>query len=210
MKHPTSQILASVLLTVFVALVGCSTTKNPTHEPPTAQNGVPIQPTAPTSVIRTQTLGDIGAAAAAQTPAPTYYAQSYAVAGAPAAVAQDDDVNFYDSTGTAVAYIDTSQDLTIYLWSGKPCAYLDGENIYGFNGKHLGWFHSGIVYDHDGYAVAGVASAFLSPVQLVPLKGLKQLCPLKSLKELSPLKPLFIREWSATPAQIFFLSGASE
>ncbi len=35
--------------------------------------------------------------------------------------------------------------LTIYLWGGKPVAYLsaesdDGFHVYGFNGKHLGWF----------------------------------------------------------------------
>ena len=186
MKNLASQILGCLLLTVFVALVGCSSVKGPTSEPPLAQNGSASQPTVTTP-----------------------YLPNYA-AVAPPVVAQDDDINFYDSSGRAVAYIDASQDLTIYLWSGKPCAYLDGENIYGFNGEHLGWFHSGIVYDHDGYVVAGIASVFLSPVRLAPFKGLKQLCPLKSLKELSPLKPLFSTIWSATPAQIFFLSGANE
>lgn len=143
-------------------------------------------------------------------PTPGYHQPSYTVTAAPRLAAQDDDIDFYDSAGKAVAYIDATQDLTIYLWSGKPCAYLDGEDIYGYNGKHLGWFHSGVVYDHDGYVVAGIAQVFLTPVQLAPLKALKQLCPLKGLKELSPLKPLFSREWSSTPAKIFFLGGANE
>ena len=117
------------------------------------------------------------------------------------------DIDFYDSGGRAAAYITTDNNLTIYLWSGKPCAYLDGEDVYGFNGKHLGWFQSGLIYDNDGYVVAGVADAFRSGVALPPLKGLKQLIPLKSLKELKPLKPPFYNQWSGTPAELFFLQG---
>src|SRR5688572_26881952 len=44
----------------------------------------------------------------------------------------DEDINLYDSAGKAVAYIAADQGLTIYLWSGKPCAYLVEEDIYGF------------------------------------------------------------------------------
>lgn len=118
------------------------------------------------------------------------------------------DVDLYDSGGRAVAYVAGDDNLTVYLWSGKPCAYLDDADIYGFNGKHLGWFQSGLVYDNDGYVVAGVADAFRSGAALPPLKGLKQLIPLKSLKELKPLKPPFYNQWSGTPAELFFLQGA--
>jgi hypothetical protein len=152
----------------------------------------------------------MGHVASSHQPTPSYYQPNYPTTVAPSFAAQDDDINFYDSAGRAVAYVDANQSLTIYLWSGKPCAYLDGEDIYGINGKHLGWFHSGMVYDHDGYVVAGVAQVFLSSVQLPPLKALKELCPLKNLKELSPLKPFFLSEWSSIPAQIFFLGGADE
>lgn len=45
----------------------------------------------------------------------------------------------------AVAYIDADDELTIYLWGGKPVAYLERDtgnefHVYGFSGKHLGWF----------------------------------------------------------------------
>jgi 4-fold beta flower protein len=33
-------------------------------------------------------------------------------------------VSLFDASGEAVAYIDTDDELTIYLWSGKPVAYI--------------------------------------------------------------------------------------
>jgi len=51
-----------------------------------------------------------------------------------------EEISLYDYKGDAVAYIDTDNDMTIYLWEGKPVAYLKAnKSIYGFNGKHLGW-----------------------------------------------------------------------
>ena len=119
----------------------------------------------------------------------------------------------HDSDGTPVAYVAFGDDVpTIYTWSGKPVAYLadtsgDGFSIYGFNGKHLGWFVKGIARDHDGDAACGIRQAVGSP-KLEPLKSLKQLLPLKSLKELEPLRPLFTLEWSGTPCAAFLYQGA--
>ena len=65
-----------------------------------------------------------------------------------------EEITLYDSEGNAAAWIDTSDRNTIYLWSGEPAAYLrkDGSvpDIYGFNGRHLGWLEKGIVRDHEG------------------------------------------------------------
>jgi len=83
------------------------------------------------------------------------------------------EISIYDSEGEAVAYIDTSEDFTIYLWKGKPVAYLDGSSVYGFNGKHLGWFKDGIIWDHKGYGVGFVKGAVNKLTKLEKLKGLK-------------------------------------
>lgn len=45
--------------------------------------------------------------------------------------ADDDEISLFDSTGTATAYI--AEELTIYLWSGKPVAYLDTDDAGGFS-----------------------------------------------------------------------------
>lgn len=118
-----------------------------------------------------------------------------------------DDVDFYDSRGRAVAYIAGDTDLTIYLWTGEPTAYLDDDSLFGFNGKHLGWLKSGFIYDHEGNVQAAVADRFKGTLGTPPVKGFKQFVPFKAFKEFKPFKPFFSTDWSETPARMFFLSG---
>ena len=63
-----------------------------------------------------------------------------AVTAAPSVVLADD-VALFDGAGKASAYVAVDDELTVYLWSGEPVAYLDqdsagGFHVYGFNGKH--------------------------------------------------------------------------
>ena len=132
----------------------------------------------------------------------------------PKGFAQDEETALFDSNGTPVAYISLAEDQpVIYMWSGKPVAYLessnsgDGYSIYGFNGKHLGWFVGGIARDHSGNGACGTRNVVNLP-KLEPLKGLKQLLPLKSLTQLEPLRPLFTLNWSSTPCGVFLFEGA--
>jgi hypothetical protein len=118
-------------------------------------------------------------------------------------------LEFYDSRGRAVAYIDGEENLTIYLWEGKPVGYLEDDSIFGFNGKHLGWLKGNAIYDHDGNVVAALPEAFSSTVSAPPAKGFKQFLPFKSFKEFKPFKPFFNSSWSDIPAKVFFLKGAS-
>lgn len=117
------------------------------------------------------------------------------------------DLDLYDSRGRAAAFLEPSDGLTFYLWSGEPVAYLDDESVYGFNGKHLGWYQNGAVYDHDGNVVVAPAGMFRGVVEPAPPRGLRRLKPLKGLKELRPLRPLFGTSWSAIPAAVFLMRG---
>ena len=122
-----------------------------------------------------------------------------------------DEFSLFDSSGRPAAYV--AEGLTIYLWSGTPVAYLtedelsDGFHVYGFNGKHLGWFISGVIRDHHGDAVGGLKEAFRSPTQDEPLKGVKQSKPLKSAAELPPVPPELSRERSEIPLRSFLQQG---
>ena len=117
------------------------------------------------------------------------------------------EISLYNSTGEAVAYIDTDNDLNIYLWKGDPVAYLDGKSIYGFNGKHLGWLNRGIVRDNNGYAVGFMEGATNMLTKLERLKGLQKLEPIKSLQQLEPLEPLEKRQWAPIPLEIYLSTG---
>ena len=113
-------------------------------------------------------------------------------------------MDFYDSRGKVVAYIDSDSDdsPTFYLWDGKPAAYLDDDSIYGFNGKQLGWIKGNTIYDHRGNMVAALSGAFASPISIAPFKSFKQSKPLKAFKEFKPFKPFFTSNWSDVPARV--------
>ncbi|MBX3364472.1 MAG: serine protease [Phycisphaeraceae bacterium] len=121
---------------------------------------------------------------------------------------EEDDLNIFDRGGVASAYIGVSDDLTIYLWSGKPVAYLDGKSVYGFTGAHLGWFVDGALHDHRGGIVGATARRLAIPTKPKPSKGTKQVKPIKGIQRLAPLEPLYRITWSDTPTAVFLLQGA--
>ena len=132
------------------------------------------------------------------------------VAGPGIVAANADEISLYNSRRSATAYV--ADDLTIFLWSGEPVAYLhddsaEGFHIYGFNGEHLGWFVRGVIRDHDGEAVGAVAEAFSSPPRLDPYKAFKRFTPFKGFKEFAPFRPFFSNTWSDWPLEAFLLQG---
>ena len=124
---------------------------------------------------------------------------------------QMDATTLFSANGSPEAYISFTEDSpTIFMWSGKPVAYLarsvgGGFNVYGFNGKHLGWYVNGAVRSHEGNPVCGayIVVKVLSLPKPEPPKPLKQSIPLKSSKELAPSRPLFRRQWSSTQCGLF-------
>ena len=115
------------------------------------------------------------------------------------------EVAFFDSHRRAAAYLDAGDGRTVYLWSGEPVAYLLEDSIYGFNGKHLGWYTNGMIFDHEGYVVVSPAVAFRKPVEPAPARGLKGQTPSKRQQESKPLQPTLGGAWSDFSASEFFL-----
>ena len=133
------------------------------------------------------------------------------------AVAQDDETALYSANGMPVAYLSFEagdDEPVIYAWSGKPVAYLtsthgEGLSVYGFNGKHLGWFVHGVVRDHDGSGACGVRAVVNSP-KAEPFKAFKQFKPFKAFKQFEPTRPSFSQKWSSTTCSVFLFEGTSE
>lgn len=125
----------------------------------------------------------------------------------------NDEVSLFDGRGNTAAYIVLDEDLSIYLWDGNPVAYLDrdgvgGFHVYGFNGKHLGWFVDGIVWGHDGRAACAIR-ARLGLTGLEPLKSLRQFKPLKNFKEFAPRRPPFYNSFGDKPCHFLLAEGGA-
>jgi hypothetical protein len=121
-----------------------------------------------------------------------------------------DEITLYAASGKPVAYVADDDDSTIYLWSGKPVAYLRSEDVYGINGKHLGWFVKGLIYNHDGDIVGAVRSRLKALPQISPIKSIKEIKPIKGIREIKPLKPLFSLSWSEDETLRSFLLVGSD
>ena len=112
-------------------------------------------------------------------------------------------------SGQKIAYI--ASDETIYLWGGKPVAYLiadraGGEDVFGFNGKHLGWFLKDMIWSHEGRPVCTARKA--EPHGLEPLKAAKGAIPAKAAREAVPVRPIFVEAPEDTACRTFLNQGA--
>ncbi|MBV8388897.1 MAG: hypothetical protein JO080_03765 [Mucilaginibacter sp.] len=120
------------------------------------------------------------------------------------------ETDLYDSSGNAAAFIDDYlADRVIYLWDGSPEAYLVQTDVFGFNGKHLGWFEKGILRDNDGKVVATIKEAADKITVDGSLKGLKKMLPEKKFHDMPPIRPYFSALWSLTRLNDFLKSGTS-
>lgn len=98
------------------------------------------------------------------------------------------ETSLFNKNGKPVAYI-AEDGQTIYLWDGRAVAYLDEDRIFGWNGKQLGWFANGTIFD-----IYGLRSGFTknkSPIatELEPVKPLKQLKSVKIGKQHQVVRP---------------------
>ena len=107
-------------------------------------------------------------------------------------------MDFYDRSGTAIAYCEDGEH--IFDWGGRPSAFLYNDNIYSFSGKHMGWFLNGMVRDHSGNVALFTAEAQGGPAKPAkrakPAKGAKNAKPAKGAKQAAPAKPAMSSSWS--------------
>jgi len=82
------------------------------------------------------------------------------------------ETTFFDKNGEAVAYIMDDYNNTIFLMDGHPVAYLyEDSNIYGINGRHLGWLTEDIIFDHDGKRIGFTSHSCPVPIGNEPAKA---------------------------------------
>ena len=119
----------------------------------------------------------------------------------------DSEISLFNSNGEAVAYIAVDDDLTIYLWSGDPVAYIDDEDVYGFNGKHLGWFSESVIIDHNGESPCVMKNRYPGYTNYESYKSYKSYKPYKSYQKYTPYKPYTSNRFSSIPCSSFLAMG---
>jgi len=118
------------------------------------------------------------------------------------------EISLFDTKGTAVAYIADDGEGTIYLWNGNAVAYLLQDKVYGFNGKHLGWFDSGIMRDLKGAQVGFVKSACPRTTKTERTKSTKKTKRTKSTRRTARTRVTNKLSQSTVPLDVFLQGGA--
>jgi hypothetical protein len=100
------------------------------------------------------------------------------------------ETTLYDKNGCPTAYLAEDKE-TIYLWDGKAAAYVVDEKIYGFNGRHIGWYKNGVLYDCNGAKIGFRGDKCPSARNTSPIKCIKQVKHVKSERRVSRIRPVF-------------------
>lgn len=122
----------------------------------------------------------------------------------------------YNQEKEPIAYIDYEDEATIYTFEGEPLAYLESEEqVYGFNGKFLGWYWEGVLYDRSHYAVGakqGIARGEINTFVTRPekVKGVKQVKPVRHVPEIPLVRPVLKDHWSETSLKDFLNKGKKD
>ncbi len=120
-------------------------------------------------------------------------------------------ITLLDSDGEAVSYIDYKENGTIFMWDGTPVAFIHNDRrdicIIGFNGKFLGWYEDGIIYDKQGYVAGARKGAVNMIAKTEKIKRIQKITPIRPITPISPIKPILRSRWSNTSLTEFLYLG---
>lgn len=106
----------------------------------------------------------------------------------------------YDQAGRVYAWLDTATG-RIHGRRGENLAFLDGNSIYDWRGRHIAWWQDGHIRDRQGYAALFTANAtnlgVVRPVRAVsPIRPVKAVAPVRPIKQAKPVRPVKRLAWS--------------
>lgn len=115
-------------------------------------------------------------------------------------------MEFFDKGGKATCY--TPDGEHVYLWTGKPVGYFSDDQIYAFNGKLLGWFSDGWLYDRKNKPALFSPAASGGPTRPVrsvsPVKSVRSVRPIKSVRQVAHVRPVKSLSWSQYSSGLYF------
>ena len=131
--------------------------------------------------------------------------------------AYENEISLLDSNGEAVVYIDVDDELAIYTWGGHANAYLDGSvndllrgntiDVYGWNGKHLGWYFDGVIMNHAGDASCSIREVHPNP-KPETFKSVQYVQYVKYVQYIGPVQPFFSGRFGGIDCLALINSGS--
>ncbi|WP_369123379.1 4-fold beta flower protein [Marinobacter salarius] len=116
-------------------------------------------------------------------------------------------VTLYSSSGQAVAYVDHDGQ-SIYLYDGRPVAWLSDESVFAYSGRYLGWVDNGWFYDRNGRPAFFTEDSTGGPARPArsarPARGARGARPARGAREARPAKPARSLSWSELSGNAFF------
>jgi hypothetical protein len=117
------------------------------------------------------------------------------------------EISLFNKSGKAVAYIADDGE-TIYLWDGRPVAFISGDKVYDWNGRQLGWFTNGTIFDIYGLRSGFIRSKSPIATEMEPLKPQKHLKPVRGKKQAQAIKPILCYGYSNKNLEDLLESGS--
>jgi hypothetical protein len=117
------------------------------------------------------------------------------------------EISLFNKGGKAVAYIADDGE-TIYLWDGRPVAFISGDKVYDWNGRQLGWFTNGTIFDIYGLRSGFIRSKSPIATEMEPLKPQKHLKPVRGKKQAQAIKPILCYGYSNKNLEDLLESGS--
>ncbi|MBM4273055.1 MAG: hypothetical protein FJ134_01120 [Deltaproteobacteria bacterium] len=105
------------------------------------------------------------------------------------------ETTLFNKHGKPVAYI-AEDGQTIYTWDGQPAAYLADDKVYGFNGKQLGWYDNGTIFDIFGLRCGFIRRKSPLATEIESVKPVKGTKPMKSPRQMPAPKPALVYGFS--------------
>lgn len=110
----------------------------------------------------------------------------------------------YNRQGQVIAWLN---DSNICHLNGAHAAVINGENVYGQRGQHLGIFKGCLFRDHQGGVVgfeSGATGGPILPIPLIPpIPPIPSIPPIPAIPSIPPITAIPSLGWSAIDWQQF-------
>ncbi|EBA1164872.1 TPA: hypothetical protein IYE33_001740 [Enterococcus faecium] len=112
-------------------------------------------------------------------------------------------MDYYDKNGYAFCYIGDNDE--IYSWDGKHIGFKNDQEVYLIDGTWVGFSLNNYIFDENGYVVLYNDKAVNAPTPNVPtFKSIPEIPSIHGIPEIAPVHPIASYSWSSkSPLNLF-------